>query len=407
MKNKRLSFTKVEVIILLFSFSSSFAFGYGYQSPQSDEKIISIPTKDSTIIPKPVKEVPHLKMGPYTRLLNGNLLAIDHNESLISNDEGKTWKAFHLFSDTQKYEVRPERALLTTRSGVVILAFLNNKEKSRWNWNNKTHDAPEAILPTYTIRSLDGGRTWQDLQKLQDNWSGAVRDIIETDNGTIIFTTMTIVHHPGHHAVLTYRSEDDGKSWTHSNIIDLGGIGSHGGILEATLVQLKDKRIWMLMRTNWGRFWEVYSKDEGISWQDANSTSIPASSAPGMIKRLQSGNLVLVWNRPFPEGKKDYPLTGGDGNWSEVPVSNYRQELSIMFSPDEGHSWSRPKVIAKINRNGSQLSYPYIFEVRPGVLWITTMFGNLAICLKEQDFVGLETEFNEKWFKEEQVGVTE
>ena len=94
----------------------------------------------------------------------------------------------------------------------------------------------------------------------------------------------------------------------------------------------------------------------------------------------------MLWNRPFPEGQDSYPLTGGDGIWSEVPVSNYRSELSIAFSSDDGASWSEPIVIAR--QPDTWLAYPYVFEKSPGLLWITTMQGNVRTELDEGDFLG-------------------
>ena len=77
---------------------------------------------------------------------------------------------------------------------------------------------------------------------------------------------------------------------------------------------------------------------------------------------------------------------------SEVPVSWQRNELSMMFSNDEGKSWTKPIVIAKNYPQAGAwdmkkwLSYPMVFEVKPGVLWITSGFGALKIKMNERDF---------------------
>src|SRR5690606_29785709 len=142
---------------------------------------------------------------------------------------------------------------------------------------------------------------------LHDDWTGSIRDIIETSDGSIVFTSMIMRHNPGHHTVLTYTSKDEGKTWTASNIIDLSGTGNHSGVMESTLAQLKDGRLWMLLRTNWGNFWQTFSDDDGLTWKEVAPTDIDASSSPGLLRRLQSGRLALVWNRLFPEGKKEYP----------------------------------------------------------------------------------------------------
>lgn len=339
------------------------------------------------------EEIKDLKTGPFVRLDNGGILTVEKNMSCISMDEGKTWKKYSIFADSSRFDIRIERVLLKTSSGAIILAFANNKERANWNWDTDIADSPGATIPTYAIRSLDGGKTWQDLQKLHDEWTGANRDIIETKDGNIIFTSMMMRHKPGHHTVLTYTSKTNGFNWIRSNVIDLGGVGHHSGVTESTIEQLQDGRIWMLMRTNWGVFWEAYSENEGLDWKYIKPTSIDASSAPGLLTRLESGRLLLVWNRKYPEGKSEYPLSGGDGISSEVAHSNHREELSIMFSEDDGKSWSQPIVIAKATDKSEvkRVAYPRVFEAHPGEVWITTTYAGFAgyVSLKfmEKDLV--------------------
>ncbi|MCW5553013.1 MAG: exo-alpha-sialidase [Verrucomicrobiae bacterium] len=329
-------------------------------------------------------ELPDLKMGPFVRLGDGRLLTVEGTNSLTSADKGKTWKTNPLFADSAKYEVRPERALIRTSQGVVILAFMNDREK-HWTWQDKLGDAPGAVLPTYAMRSTDEGRTWEAPQKLHDDWSGCVRNILETKSGQVVFTAMMMLHHPGRHAVLTYCSDDQGKTWKASNVIDLGGAGHHGGVSEATAVELKNGRLIKYIRTNWERFWLAESKDGGLTWHPLGPTDVPASSAPGLLQRLASGRIILIWNRLFPEGKDAFPKSGGDRLWSATPVSNHRGELSIAFSDDECKSWTEPVVIAR--KPGGWLSYPYLFEAEAGELWLTTMQGGVRLKFRETDFV--------------------
>lgn len=360
---------------------------------QTVEGVRGYTTDAGTWLPEKVEDLTGLKMGPFVSLDNGDLLTVEDTQCLISSDQGKTWTGYDMFEDPDKFQISNERAIMKTSTGVIILAFMNLRERRNWNWQPEISDSPGAILPTYAIRSLDGGKTWQDAQKLHQEHAGAVRDMIETRSGNIIFTSMMMRHNPGRHTVLTYTSRDDGRSWERSNIIDLGGVGHHSGVTESTIEQLNDGRIWQLMRTNWGTFWEAFSEDEGITWKDIKPTSIDASSAPGLLKRLESGRLALIWNRLYPSGKDYYPLRGGDRQWSEVRSSNHREELSIAFSEDEGKTWSTPKVIAKSYAIQNQdigkawISYPYCLEINPGELLITTMQGGLRIKVQEEDFL--------------------
>lgn len=343
-------------------------------------------TGDNLWIDPRVSDLPGLPQGPFVRLPDGSVLAAESpNSALVSTDEGRSWqKRGILFRDAQKYALRPERALLCTRGGTVILAFTNDKERANWKWDPVLSDSPGARAPTCVVRSTDGGKTWEEPQKLHDDWTGAIRDILQTRTGTVVFTSMKMQHGPGRHSVLTYSSTDEGRTWRPSNVIDCGGIGHHAGVTEATIEELRDGRLWMLMRTNWRTFWEAFSRDEGRTWREVGPTKIDASSAPGILGRLASGRLVLVWNRFYPEGQNSFPLSGGDRQWSEVPVSNHRLELSIMFSEDEGKTWTQPAVFARSARGW--LAYPHLFEAQPGELWITTMQGGLRVRLRERDF---------------------
>ena len=332
------------------------------------------------------EELPFQEQGPFVRLGDRRLLTVDdERHMLFSSDGGANWEPVPLFSEDDPFQIGPERALLRTSKGTVILAFSNMEEKANWNWDPDVADSPGAQLPTYAMRSLDDGKTWEPPQKLHDSWTGAIRDMIETQNAHVVFTSMMMLHDPGRHAVLTYSSPDDGATWRRSNILDLGGSGHHGGATEATLEQLNDGRLWKLIRTNWGVFWEAFSEDDGVSWRTIGPTRIDASSAPGMLKRLASGRLLLVWNRYFPEGEHEYPLSGGDNQWSEVPVSNHREELALAFSENDGATWSNPVVIAR--KPGEWLAYPHVFEAAPGEIWVTTMQGAVRAKFMEKDFV--------------------
>ena len=339
-----------------------------------------------------------LPMGPFANLPNGDLITVEDADNaqhaMISTDDGKTWKKYPVFAEPKKFRISYERALTCTREGTVIVSFMNLVERDGWKWDTKLHDSPQAQLPNYVVRSPDGGRTWEAPQKMHDDWTGAVRDMIELSDGSVVFTSQMMLHKPGRHAVLTYASPDQGKTWKRSNIIDLGGIGHHDGAIEASLVQRQDDSLWMLMRTNWGKLWQANSLDGGRTWRPIGPTQLDASAAPPILERLASGRIFLAWNRYYWEGSKDYPQAGGDQQWSGTPTSNNRQELSVAFSDDDGRTWSKPEVIARVQPNADgtyprkEISYPYVFERRPGEIWLTCWrFGGFRAKLYEKDFV--------------------
>jgi len=367
-----------------------FGLSSGTASSQVEERQGRV-LPDGNWIDHRIVELPTTKVGPFVRLGNGTLLTAEGNKAYSSRDEGKSWQEYAKLSELES--VGLNRSILRTRKGTIILTIhcLNKGgspglTEKYWDWDEAISDAPNARHPPYVIRSLDEGRTWQEPQELHDGWTGDNSAIIQTSTGRVVLATMKLLHKPGRHSVLTYFSDDEGATWKGSHVIDLGGVGHHGGLTEAALEELRDGRLWMLIRTNWGKFWSAYSDDGGNSWRTIHPSEIDSSSAPGFLRRLKSGRLVLVWNRYFPEGKNEYPLVGGDMQWSEVPVSNHREELSMAFSDDDGKTWTQPVVIARnVEKN---LSYPYVFEVEPGTLWITTIFqGKLHVVLREADFL--------------------
>jgi hypothetical protein len=219
-------------------------------------------------------------------------------------------------------------------------------------------------------------------------YCGQLINMIETTSGDLVAPIQRLVRDPCRHAICVYVSADGGKSWNAGrDIIDLGGHGNHDGAFEPAIVQLRDGRLWMLIRTNLDQFWSAYSEDGGRTWPVLCPSGIEASSAPSAMIRLASGRLVLAWNRLCSTQRRSFPRWGGDCQWSLRPASGHREELSIAFSEDDGSTWTEPQVILRHKDNGA--AYPYFFEPEPGRLWVSTLFGyRTELRLAEQDFVG-------------------
>ncbi len=331
-----------------------------------------------------LQPLPTDQMGPFVKLGDGSVLAVTSEATVVSNDDGKTWSGPRpLFKKEQNLKVSNERALLRTKDGTLVLVFMNIAEQ-KWKWDNiKNEPAIECKLPVWAARSLDDGKTWQDVQKIQDGYCGAIRDLIETKDGHLVVPVQRLLPKEARHATMPFVSTDGGRTWKETTLLDVGGRGHHDGSIEATVEQLKDGRLWLLLRTSRDALWEAFSSDGGVTWKDFRKSGIAASSSPAMLKRLASGRLVLLWNRLYPEGKTETARRGAP--WSETAASYHREELSLALSEDEGKTWSAPVVIATLP--GKWVSYPYLFERQPGELWITTMQGGLRAVLQEKDFL--------------------
>jgi len=325
--------------------------------------------------------------GPLVRAGDGTLVGVEPAGGRFSRDEGRTWERREIFDPT-RFQSRPERALLRTKEGVILYAFLNQKEYA-FKWDDAKGGPQEGCrLPVYLSRSADDGRTWAAPVLLQDGWCGAVRQMIQLRTGRVLLVSQVAKANPGRHVTVVHYSDDLGVTWKTGDPIDLGEDGNyrnpetglrtstHGGGIEGTVYERPNGEVKLLLRVPHGWFYELTSRD-GISWQRPMPSTIRASDSPGTVVRLASGRLVLVWNR-FRD-----------------PIGRLgrRDQLSIAFSENDGTTWTTPQLIA-VNpvpegkrESAYWISYPYVFEPGPGRLWVSTMQGRLSVELREQDFI--------------------
>ena len=257
----------------------------------------------------------------------------------ITRDEGKTWdKEVRIVNHPDCNAAHP--SVLRTRDGAIHVFYLGYVRHS-WQNGNPT---PAEKSDVWTVCSRDGGKTWGKPQMIHPCYCGATNGAIETRGGRIVFPFEHYVPNPGRCVSRTAVSDDGGRTWKLSPQIDIGGAGDHDGALEPAVVELNDGRLWMLIRTGRGKFWQAFSTDGGLTWSKAEPSKIESTHAPGHITRLASGRLALVWNQR-PRG---------------------RRELYIAMSDDDGATWGKPVLVA----SGRQTSYPFVTEGKPGTLWI-------------------------------------
>jgi hypothetical protein len=282
--------------------------------------------------------------------------------------------------------------LLRTRQGTLVLVYINFADY-RFEWDEELNEPKEGCkLEAWAVRSLDGGRTWVDNQRLLGGYNANFFGLIQTSSGRLVVPFEHLAYEPGRFVVCSCYSDDEGKTWKRSNWIDLGGHGDHDGAMEPTLAELSDGRLLMLIRTSLDRFWQAISEDGGRYWRTILPSSLDASNSPGYLLRLQSGRLLLAWNRLNPEGRTWERTAWRRG--TEFPSSWHREELSLAFSEDDGRTWTTPLVLAR--QVGGQLSYPYLLERRPGEIWVIAGFAfrrgwqeplPLRLVVKESELV--------------------
>ena len=83
-------------------------------------------TPNGTLIHDLVEDMPGLMLGPFARLPSGEILGVDGNAAQVSADGGRSWRPHDMFAPDFGLDVSSERAVIVTRSGTLILAFMKN-----------------------------------------------------------------------------------------------------------------------------------------------------------------------------------------------------------------------------------------------------------------------------------------
>ena len=198
--------------------------------------------------------------GPFVELADGSLMTIDLQGTRLSQDNGQTWSATQKVCEgldgLREGREPASSAIVRTRGGALVIVYLDSTTLN-FSWD-RTINQPkdDCRLEIWAIRSLDGGTTWIDRQRILEGYNPNFFGFIQTRGGRLVATVPHLVRDPGRYVACSLTSDDDGKTWKRSNLVDLGGHGDHSGAMEPTVAELSDGRLLMLIRTHWGRFWD-------------------------------------------------------------------------------------------------------------------------------------------------------
>ncbi len=328
-------------------------------------RVVSV-AADAPVLHPRASRLPFDHQGPFVTTGDGHVLCLDTKNALRSEDDGRSWKSSAIFAEPAKFGVSNERALLRTREGVIIAGWMNGVEKKspkNWKWGDPSVSWKDFVLPTYTCRSTDDGKTWEAPVKLSDPWCGCIHSLIQMRTGRLVLVGQEIIPQ-WRHATVIWASDDLGKSWQRGDMLDHGiGAHDHAGSIEGSVIERNDGTLYMLLRTESGWLWEAASKD-GLKWEGLKQSRVRSVTCCPQLARLGDGRIALLWNAP----PRHLPTSGTS-----------RAELSIAFSADEAATWSPAIVVAANYASGGRVSYPYLYERHPGEFWITTMQGGLRM----------------------------
>ena len=144
-----------------------------------------------------------------------------------------------------------------------------------------------------------------------------------------------------------YATDDCGQTF-----VDVGGATLPPWVREFeehNFVELKDGRLRVYMRTQRGPCgcWTAESSDGGKTWGESRPANFPHTNSRVFVRRLKSGNLLLV---------KNGPLDRDVG----------RKEMTAYLSDDDGATWKGGLVLTK-----DSCAYPDGDQMPDGTIYLT------------------------------------
>jgi hypothetical protein len=141
-----------------------------------------------------------------------------------------------------------------------------------------------------------------------------------------------------------YASIDQGKAWKPRGSTTF----PDWNFDEHMMIELRDGRLWMLARTG-GNPYESFSSDQGVTWSEPKqAATVQNVNARFFLRRLSSGNILLVKNGPPTER------------------ITKRSHMSAYLSDDDGKTWKGGLLLDE----RSSVSYPDGFQAPDGLIHI-------------------------------------
>lgn len=249
-----------------------------------------------------------------------------------SDDKGNSWKETVIIDPDQEGPVRafdPELWIDPTGKLWVFWAQSIDHDGTVAGVWAITADKPETDDPNWSKpnRLTNGIMMCKPLVLSTGEWILPASTWRLTDNSAKVIV-----------------SSDYGDTWTEKGAVnipkDVRSFDEH------MIIEKKNGNLWMLVRTKYG-IGESVSSDGGYSWSPLVPSKIQHPAARFFIRRLNSGNLLLVKHGP-------------------IDMKTGRSHLMAFISKDDGETWSKGLLLDE--RKG--VSYPDGQQIDDGTIYI-------------------------------------
>jgi sialidase-1 len=304
----------------------------------------AVPSPQTLLTIQPTKDQPRNSEGDIVELKDGRLCLVytrftggarDHSAADLamrtSGDNGTTWSDDRILLPNEGKCNIMSVSILRLTSGEMLLFYLRKDERLHTcsTYVRRSRDEFQTLGPPTRVTLLDGYHVVNNDRALELS-SG--RLIVPAALHTAFDQTRTkITKFTSKGIPMVYYSDNTGWTWHRANMPVVPVEQRDLVLQEPGVVELKDGRLWMFMRTTHGCQYGCYSNDGGITWSTPKPTNLISPCSPATIERIPwTGDLLCVWNdhsgaHTFTEGK--------------------RRPLCVAISADDGRTWSPSRVI--------------------------------------------------------------